>query len=423
MTTFPSEGIPRRSVDEALVGERRDMRDARDTFADRWLNDRGLLVNDDVLAVARAAYAAFFTKNTSDPSVSGLEREVVDMTLDLVGGGPEAVGSMTSGGTESLFVATKAAYTHAARAGRLGTQPEILLTASGYASFEKIASYLPCTVVRVPLAADLTADIDALRAAVTPNTFMLVGSFPDWSFGTCDPIAAMGRLTQERELWLHVDACVGGFVAPFLRLLGEPVADFGLSVPGVSSVSADIHKYGYGPKGASTILFSSALARVGHVFEFDAWPAGYYRSPGITGTRAAGAVAAAWAVMRYLGADGYLRLTQQILKCKRRILAALDEQGLRVLGRADLATVSFTADDVDILAVGEAVVDAGWSIGLLATPPGIQLVLGPFRDEVVTALLADLSGALAAVRHAAAPKHRRRRVVYSDEMAADEMRT
>jgi glutamate/tyrosine decarboxylase-like PLP-dependent enzyme len=393
--------------------------DPRRTFADRWLNDGGLLVNDDVAEVARAAYAMFFTKNNSDPAVRELECDVIDMSLDLLGGGADAVGTVTSGGTESLFIAVKAAHTRAARVGRLQVDPEIVVPETAYAAFEKIASFVPFRVVRTPVTADYAADLDAMRAAVTEATFMVVGSVPDWSFGVCDPVRELGQLALERDFWLHVDACVGGFLAPFFTRLGEDIPEFDLTVPGVTSLSADLHKFGFTAKGASTILFPSGEARGFHVFEFDAWPAGYYRSPGVTGTRPGGAVAAAWAVMRFLGIDGYTRLAEQTLKAKKRLLDSLVANELTLLGRPQLATVSFAADDFDVRAAGVALREVGWSVNMLKSPPAIQLVLGPFRDEVVTALLEDLAEVVRVAR-TAARRDPAPRVVYCDEMLLDE---
>jgi glutamate/tyrosine decarboxylase-like PLP-dependent enzyme len=245
---------------------------------------------------------------------------------------------------------------------------------------------------------------------------MLLGSVPPWTHGVCDPIGDLAGIARRHDIWLHVDACVGGFLAPFVRRLGRPVPDYDFSIAGVASISADLHKYGYGPKGASTICLRATELRGGQHFTFDDWQAGLYRAPVITGTRSAGPIVGAWAVMSYLGKAGYLRRADQILRAKDKITAVIDgDDDLVLYGRPELATLTFGARELDIFAVSETLASRGWTINRCRDPEGIQFVLGPLKDAVADELAGDLAWAVADVR-----KNGRRRasgdVVYSDEI-------
>ena len=359
---------------------------------------------EDVLEVAKDASRLFLSENaigsTAFPSLERFEDEVIGWTLGLLNGGEEATGSMTSGGTESIFMAVKTARDWA-RATRpdLGV-PEIVAPYSAHPSFSKAAHFLGMKVTRVPLRADFRADVEAMAAAIGPDTMMLVGSAPQFAHGVFDPIAELGVLARERGLWLHVDACVGGFVAPFVRKLGYPIPDFDFSVSGVTSMSADLHKYGFTPKGASTVLFHDGALRRHQVFEFDEWPGGHYASPGFSGSRPGGPVAAAWAVLRYLGGEGYVRIAREIMGAVERLkdgILAID--GVEIVGEPELTVMAYGARDLDIYAVAEAMGRHGWFTVRAAEPPSIHLgMLTMTHVPVVERYLADLAESVAEVR-------------------------
>ena len=190
--------------------------------------------------------------------------------------------------------------------------------------------------MRVPTGADFRADVAAMAAAVTPRTVMCYASAPTYSLGLVDPVAALGALAQARGLWLHVDACVGGILGPFVHELGYPVPAFGLDLPGVASLSADLHKSGYAAKGASVILYRDAEREAAGRYEFNDWPTGLYAVPTFVGTRPGGAIAAAWAVMHFLGAEGYRRIAAVVMEARERLVAGLERAGLHVWGKPDL---------------------------------------------------------------------------------------
>lgn len=411
------KGMSRADIEDALLRLRAGDENPRATFCDRWLNDRDLLLDDGAVEVAKAAYLAFFTKNNSYPPVRMLEHELVTLMLDLFHGGPDAVGSLTSGGSESLFLAAAAALTAARKSRSELARPEILMAESGYPAFEKYGRYLGYTVRRVAVDGDFRADPSAIARAITDKTVMILGSLSSWAHGACDPVPELAEVARAHGVWLHVDACVGGFLAPFVSDLGRDVPDFDFRVSGVASISVDFHKYGYGAKSVSGIFYQRQELADHQPFVFDAWAAGLYRSPVFTGTRSGGAIAAAWAVAHYLGRDGYCRRAAQILKLRDALVGLVAARPeLRLLGRAELGTVVVGGEGLDIHAVAAGLEARGWAINLLKDPPSIQFVLGPLRDEYIDRLVADLAAAVEDTLNDTAPQARPATVVYSDEM-------
>lgn len=412
--SFPQRGMIRQEIEQELEQLRTQDADPRSTFPDRWLNDRGLLLDDGTIEVAKAAHLAFFTKGNNYPTVVKFERDLIQMALSLFHAGKDATGAVTSGGSESLFLATAAALAYAkGRRPHIAT-PEIVIPQTGYPTFEKYERYFGYSIRRVPVDANFRANVSAMSEAVSENTVMMLASMPSWSHGVCDPVRELAEIASKHSIWLHVDACVGGFLAPFVRELGRNLPDFDFRIPGVSSISADFHKYGYSGKGVSGVFYRNKVARH-QPFIFDTWAAGLYRSPVLTGTRNGGAIASAWAVMRYLGRDGYLARAAQILKLRDAILTLVERcPGLKIVGGAELNVVVIGSDYSDIYAIASKMKDYGWKINVLKEPEAIQFVLGPLRDEYITLLMNDLEKAVESVRREEfrAPPPA---VVYSDE--------
>jgi glutamate/tyrosine decarboxylase-like PLP-dependent enzyme len=363
--------------------------------------------DEDVERVAREAYALFMTENGLGlrvfPSLRRMEADVVGMVRHLLGGDEAAAGHLTSGGTESIFLATHAARQWARRHRPDITEPEIVAAWSAHPAVSKAAHYLGMTVRRVPVGADFRADVAAMAAAITPRTVMLYGSAPTYSLGVVDPIAALADLARGRGLWLHVDACVGGILGPFVRALGHPVPEFGLTLPGVTSISADLHKSGYAAKGASVILFRSAEHQAAGRYDFDDWPTGLYSVNTFTGTRPGGASAAAWAVMHYLGEAGYRRIAATVMQAKARLVEGLTRLGLHVWGAPELWAVGFGSVDHDIFTIADRMTARGWSVGRIREPRGIHLMLTPVHAPIVDEYLADLARAVDEARAVTRP--------------------
>jgi glutamate/tyrosine decarboxylase-like PLP-dependent enzyme len=353
---------------------------------------------EDVLQVAKEAYALFQSENAlgpaAFPSLKRMEAEVVSMGLDLLHGAEGACGNMTSGGSESIFLAVKACREAARAAGRDTTGGEIVLPRSAHPAFDKAAQVLDLCTVRVPVAEDLRADPQAMADAIGDRTLMLVGSAPCFPYGLIDPIEALGEITASRGVWLHVDACVGGYFAPFARMNGVDVPPFDFSVPGVHSISADLHKYGYAAKGASTLFHRTEAQRGFQVFDFDDWPAGGMTTPTAAGTRPGGAVASAWAVMHYLGIEGYRQKARAVTETRHEI-SNID--GLSPVGTPQLGLFAFGSDTLDIYAVWGRLLQRGWFTGLLTEPKAIHLMLSPAHAEFADEYLADLRDAVAEV--------------------------
>ena len=382
------------------------LKDARRSGAD-WRRGRlsGMVYHagDDVLQVAMDAYAMFFSENMvvpeAFPGLARLETEVIDMAAQLLGGGQAARGVMTSGGTESIFLAVKSAREWARERRSIEGTPEILVARSAHPTFNKAAHFLGLKVNRIPLGPDYRADVQAMERALTRNTIMLVGSAPGYPHGKIDPIRELGELAQARDLWLHVDACVGGFLAPFVRKLGNPLPDFDLTVPGVCSLSADLHKHGYAGKGASIVLFCDEARFKYSAFDFDDWPRGRYLTRTFTGTRSGGPVACAWAVLHYLGEEGYLRLARDILQAQALLIEGINSiDGLEIFGEPELGIFTFGSHGFDIFAVADGLDDFGWVTNHCTEPPGIHLLLTPNHLGVVSEYLSDLAATVAEVK-------------------------
>jgi glutamate/tyrosine decarboxylase-like PLP-dependent enzyme len=355
---------------------------------------------EDVLRVARDAYALFQSENAlgplAFPSLRRMEEEVVGMGLDLLHAPDDARGNMTSGGTESIFLAVQCCRDQARAQGR--DADEILLPRSAHPAFDKAARYLGLRVRRIPVAADLRADVEALARAVGPHTLMLVGSAPCFPYGLIDPIEELSTLALARDIWLHVDACVGGYFAPFARMNGAALPRFDFEVPGVRSISADLHKYGYAAKGASTLFHRDAAQHAHQIFSFDDWPAGGMTTPTAAGTRPGGAIASAWAVMHYLGVEGYREKARCVTETRERIAREIAPLGLRVLGDPRLGLLAYCADDLDSFAIWGRMAKRGWMSGLVTEPRAIHLMLSPAHAQAADAYLEDLRASLAEVR-------------------------
>lgn len=354
--------------------------------------------SDELRQVSQEAFLEFFTENAlgagrAFPSVKVIEDEVIAMAIDLLGGGPLSGGTFTSGGSESIFLALKTARDRA-RAERGIDRAKIVMPHSGHATATKAAEYLGMDVVRTPLTGDLRGDLAALEAAIDVRTVMLYASAPSYPHGTYDPIEAMGQLALRRGLWLHVDACVGGFLAPFARELGHPIPPFDLSVAGVTSISADLHKYGFAAKGASVVLFADKAVQRHQIFSFSDWPRGNYVTHTAQGTRAAGPIASSWAVMKRLGRAGYREIAQVIMDTTAGLAAGVSAiEGLRVIGRPELCIVLFESSDpaVDINAVAELMGEREWFVGRSIAPHAIHVAVNPLFTPALPKYLSDLA--------------------------------
>ena len=355
----------------------------------------------EVERVQKEAYTAFMSENglgpAAFPSLARMEAEVVGFGLSLLHGPQDAVGTITSGGTDSITMALKAARDFARKEKGVVGPLNIVLPRSAHPAFDKAAAVMEIEVRRTPLNAYL-ADPEAMAAVCDAATVMIVGSAPCFPYGLIDPIAALSDLAIARDLWLHVDACVGGYIAPFVRMNGEDIPPFDFELPGVRSMSADLHKYGYCAKGASTVLFRTAALRKFMIFDFRDWPGGRMVTPTLAGTRPGGAISAAWAVMNFLGVAGYREKQGLVTATRAKIAAGAEALGFTVLGQPKLGILAFTHPDVDCQAVWGKLRERGWFTSLTTEPKSLHLMLSPFHAEVADTYLTDLAWALGEVR-------------------------
>ena len=379
----------------------------------RWREGRAFTLvyhaGDEVLDLARRAYAAYSSENGLNtdafPSLRRMQADVVESVASWLHAPGGAAGFMTSGGTESILMAVLAAREWG-RSERGIDAPEMVLPTSAHAAFEKAAHYFGVRSVRVPVGDDWRADVDAMRAAINERTVLVVGSAPQYPQGVVDPIADLAALAAERDVLCHVDACMGGVILPYLARLGYAVPEFDFAVDGVTSMSVDLHKFGYTAKGASVILYRSKQLRAHQTFTTDNWLGGLYGSSGVLGTKSGGAVAAAWAVMRHLGDAGYLALAATAKRAADSLAATIDAHpALALRARPDAAIFSFGAIDpasLDIFAVAQRLWDdGGWYVDRQGPPASLHCTVNAVHDALVDTFAVALDGAVKATIAAA----------------------
>ncbi len=402
--TLPLHGTPSDQVIEQLESFR-----SKDL---RWKEGRAFSLayyaGEEIHRLANDAYARFSSENSLNtdafPSLKHMQTEVIGNMSTLLGGDSETVGVFTSGGTESILTAVKGAREWGRKRGI--TRPEMVLPSTAHAAFSKAAKYFDVTAIRIPVTSDYVADVVAMGEAVTQDTVLLVGSAPSYPQGVIDPIPELGALAEEFDVLLHVDACMG-FTLPWLERLGLVDKAWNFNVPGVTSMSCDLHKYGYTAKGASVLLHRNKELRKHQFFLTSDWLGGIYGSPAILGTRGGGSLAAAWAVMEHLGQDGYMRLTLAAYEARVKIEQGLRSiEGLAIRGKPDTTLLAFGAGDdsdgsgpVDIYAVCDRLWNNGsWYCDRQTPPDSLHCTVNAVHGAVVDEFVAAVSDAVQWVR-------------------------
>ena len=350
------------------------------------------------------AHALYASANLLNPmafqSLRRMEAEVTQMAAALFHGPADTVGAVTSGGTESILVAVAAYRDRARRTRPWILRPELVVPRTIHPAFDKAAHYFGVGLRKVDVDDDQRVRVDAMARAIGCRTIGLVASAPQYPHGAIDPIAEVGDLAARHGLPLHVDACVGGFVLPWLERLGRPIPRWDFRVPAVTSISADLHKYAYAGKGASVLLWRSMDAMRHQFFVATDFPGGIYASPTMLGTRPGGPIAAAWAALRATGEDGYLRLTRAAGEAADALRAGIAAvPGLRLVGAPDATIVAFAtaAGGPDIYAVADRLEARGWSVDRTQHPAAIHLTVTANHRAIVPDYLADLRAAVAEV--------------------------
>lgn len=362
-------------------------------------------VDDSHHEFLKESYGEYISENFLNPmafsSLKKMEREVVRMSIDLLNGDDECVGTMTSGGTESILMAVKAARELAKKKKPWILRPEVVAPISAHVAFEKACKYFGLKYVTVPLDKDFKVNMKALKRAIGPSTVMIVGSAPQYPQGVIDPIEDMGKMALKKNIPFHVDGCVGGFMLPWLEALGEDIPKFDFRVPGVTSMSADIHKYGFAAKGASVVLYKNMKYMKHQFFITASWPGGIYASPNFPGTRPGGAIAAAWATINKFGKDGYLNQAKRSLGVAKKFREEIEKiDGLKICGDPKGPVLSFESDDegVSAYAIADIMTNKGWFFDRVQEPQAIHLTIMPLHDTSIDEFITDLREAVVTVR-------------------------
>ena len=391
---LPTHGTPREEVLER-------MRDAREGDAD-WRGGRTFSLiypaGEGVDEMLREANLLYLYENALNPfrfpSLRQLEVDVVSMTCGLLHGPEDSSGAMTSGGTESIILAVKTARDRARREKGIA-RAKLVAPYSAHPAFAKACELLDMELVQVPLRDDFRADVDAAADLMDDDCALVMGSAPCYPFGVIDPITDLAALAAERGVFFHTDACLGGFVLPFFERLGVAVPPFDFRVPGVSTISADVHKYGYATKGASVIAHRERRTLHEYqLFKYDRWPGGGYASFAMAGARPAAPIGAAWAVMQHLGEEGYKELARVLLETTRRLREGIEEiPQLHVWGQPEMTLFAFGSHELDIFAVGDVMDERGWCLDRQTDPNALHLMVSPEHHRIVDDFLADLRDA------------------------------
>ncbi len=351
----------------------------------------------------KQAHNLFFAENALNPmafkSLKRMETEIIDMSSAMLNGDEHTAGTITSGGTESILLAVKCYRDRARKTKPWILRPEIVAPQSIHVAFDKAAQAFGLRLKKVPLGRDYRVNLKLLRKAISRNTIMIAASAPQYAHGVIDPIEEIGLLAKKRGVPFHVDACFGGFLLPWLEKLGYPIPPFDFRVPGVTSISADIHKYGYAPKGSSTVLYRNMNYLKYQFFAVTDWPGGIYVSPTLPGSRPGGAIAAAWASLMAMGEGGFIELASKAMEVTQQLRFGIDSiPELTVLGVPDCTIICFKESseysELNIYAIADFMEGLGWSVDRQQLPPSIHCSVNAFNAESVGPYLEDLRGAV-----------------------------
>lgn len=362
--------------------------------------------SEEHTAFLKKAYALFFSENGLNPmafeSLKRFESEVVRMTAGMLHGDSETVGTLTSGGTESCMLAVKTYRDRLLKRRPWLRRAELIVPESIHVAFEKGADYFGVRLRKIPLDGNYRADVSKIGRKINRRTAAIVASAPSYPHGLVDPIPEMAQLARERHIPLHVDSCLGGFLLPFVEQLGYPVPQFDFRVPGVTSISADIHKYGFGAKGASVILYRDIDYLKHQFFISENWPGGIFASPAMLGTRPGGAIAAAWAALQVMGAQGFLHNARVIMDTTTSLIKGIENiPELAVLGKPNMSVLAYRSVDeaVNIYAVAEQMEQKGWHIDRLQNPAALHVMITPRHQDFIEQYIRDLKDSVEYVKN------------------------
>lgn len=399
LTTLPVEGVAASQVKAQMV--RKSQADVR--FAEGASKVSGavylsgsahqLLLNDvyKQFSLANPMHSDIF------PSVRKMEAEVVAMTASFLGGGPagdpRVCGAMTSGGTESILTAVKASRDYMAAVKGI-REPEMIIADSAHAAFIKAAEYFKIRVIRVPVGRDYRLSGRTVARAISKNTVLVVASAPGFPHGVMDHVEEIAAVARQKGILCHVDCCLGGFVLPFAREIGYPIPPFDFSVPGVTSMSVDTHKFGQAHKGTSVVLYRNPSIRQHQYTSITEWSGGLYISPGFAGSRSGALIATAWAAMIHLGREGYRASAKHLLTLSKQFITGIEGiEGIEVMGKPEMSVVAFKSNHkgLNIYKLNDLLSARGWHLNALQRPPALHMCFTAAHSEnTVAELLRDI---------------------------------
>ena len=376
LTVFPEKGWTEASLIEKLpICKRNDASwDQGKIFG--FVYHPGM----DYVRVPEEYFRAFMYDSTLNPStfpsLRNFEKDIVRMALELMHGKKGATGSLTTGGTESIFLALKVARDIAREKSGEEIPFEVVLPETIHPAFLKACHILSLNPILVPVGEDKRADTEAMQQAINSKTILLACSAPCFPYGVIDPVSQIGQIAKKHHLMFHVDACMGGFLLPFLKDIGYSIPAFDFRVLGVSSISLDAHKYGYAPKGTSIILYRNRTYRKKQFFVHADWSGGIFASTTFMGTKSGGPAAGCWAIMNRLGREGYRSIADQVMKTTNHIKEGIRElNSLRIISDPEMSVFAFTSIKGDIFNIGDALESRGWHLDRLQFPDALHLTI------------------------------------------------
>lgn len=401
----PTFNLPASGIESKLVLERLQKWAARDLEFQKGGRISGAVYHGgkDLQILANEAMKEFIVSNPLHPdifpAVRQIESEIVQITINLFNGGPNACGVLTSGGTESILLAMLA-YREWGRKNGID-EPEIVAATSVHAAIEKAAYYFGMNLVHVPLGPDFKIDLNALRKSISSNTVVVIGSAPNFAYGTIDNLAEMGKLALKHKINFHIDACLGGYLHPFIKDAGYEIPACDFSVPGVTSISCDPHKYGYTPKGVSVIMYADPDIRRLQYFASSEWTGGLYVTPTLAGSRSGAVAVGGWATLMNMGRDGYIECTKSIIDAARYIKREIVKvPTIELMGDPLMSVVAFQSKTVNIWAVVSAMSRiGGWGINAIQNPPGAHICVTYANAGQAEQFVEDLHKAVEEVKN------------------------
>ena len=354
---------------------------------------------DEYYSVISEAYSKFSTTNALNPAVfpslKKMENEVVRIAADLLHGDENVSGCMTSGGTESIFMAVKAAKEWAKK-NKYTKNPLMLVAATAHPAFCKAADTIEFNYKIIKSDENYQLDIEDLKKNISSDAVLIVASAPSYPQGIIDDIESIAKIAKQYKCLLHVDACVGGFILPFLKMENVELPKFDFEVDGVTSMSADVHKYGYAAKGASVVLYKNAELRKGQFYVKTDWSGGIYGSPSFMGTRGGGPIAAAWTALHHIGEDGYRRMAREVYEETLYVKKTIEEEipELKILGNPKATLFAFASDVIDVYEVADELAELGWTINRQQLPSSLHVLLNYIHVGKGESFIHDLKTAV-----------------------------